>query len=74
VNVSVEVTLVDLCCERFDVEIAIQSNDDYCRRLVMLCNCLSPDTIRYDRPTRSYFNVRSKDDMSQLNLPHGNDN
>ena len=26
--------------------------------------------IRYD--TRCYFNVRSKADMSQLNLPHGN--
>ena len=25
--------------------------------------------IRYD--TRSYFNVRSKADISQLNLPHG---
>ena len=30
------------------------------------------DTIRYD--TRCHFNVRSKADMSQLNLPHGNDN
>jgi len=30
------------------------------------------DTIRYD--TRGYFNVRSKADMSRLNLPHGNDN
>ena len=32
------------------------------------------DTIRYD--TRCYFNVRSKADigLSQLNLPHGNDN
>ena len=30
------------------------------------------DTIRYD--TRCYINVRSKADMSQLNLPHGNDN
>jgi len=30
---------------------------------------LSYDTIRYD--TRCYFNVRSKADMSQLNLPHG---
>ena len=30
------------------------------------------DTIRYD--TRCYFNVRSKADISQLNLPHGNDN
>jgi len=27
---------------------------------------------RYD--TRCYFNVRSKADMSQLNLPHGTDN
>ena len=29
-------------------------------------------TIRYD--TRCYFNVRSKSDISQLNLPHGTDN
>ena len=29
-------------------------------------------TIRYD--TRCYFNVRSKADMRQLNLPHGTDN
>jgi len=29
-------------------------------------------TIRYD--TRCYFNVRSKADTSQLNLPHGTDN
>jgi len=35
-------------------------------------NMLRYDTIRYD--TRCYFNVRSKADMSQLNLPHGNDN
>ena len=27
------------------------------------------DTIQYD--TRCYFNVRSKADISQLNLPHG---
>ena len=27
-----------------------------------------------DRDTRCYFNVRSKADMSQLNLPHGTDN
>jgi len=32
----------------------------------------SRGTIRYD--TRCYFNVRSKADTSQLNLPHGNDN
>ena len=30
------------------------------------------NTIRYD--TRCYFNVRSKADISQLNLPHGTDN
>jgi len=30
------------------------------------------NTIRYD--TRCYSNVRSKANMSQLNLPHGNDN
>ena len=33
---------------------------------------IAPATIRYD--TRCYFNVRSKADMSQLNLPHGTDN
>jgi len=32
----------------------------------------SYDKIRYD--TRCYFNVRSKADISQLNLPHGTDN
>jgi len=32
------------------------------------CRC----TIRHD--TRCYFNVRSKADTSQLNLPHGNNN
>jgi len=31
-----------------------------------------PTTIRYD--TRCYINVRSKANMSQLNLPHGTDN
>jgi len=33
---------------------------------------IQPHTIRYY--TRCYFYVRSKADMSQLNLPHGNDN
>ena len=33
---------------------------------------MASDTIRYD--TRCYFNVRSKADISQLNLPHGTDN
>jgi len=35
-------------------------------------NSSSEHTIRYD--TRCYFNVRSKADISQLNLPHGTDN
>ena len=30
----------------------------------------STTTIQYD--TRCYFNVRSKADMSRINLPHGN--
>jgi len=30
--------------------------------------------LRYERETRCYFNVHSKADMSQLNLPHGTDN
>jgi len=34
--------------------------------------CTSLHKIRYD--TRCYFNVRSKADISQLNLPHGTDN
>jgi len=29
---------------------------------------------RYDTIERCYFNVRSKADMRQLNLPHGNNN
>ena len=36
----------------------------HCERLTKLL------FIRYD--TRCYFNMRSKADMSQLNLPHGN--
>jgi len=35
-------------------------------------NPLGYDMIRYD--ARCYFNVRSKVDISQLNLPHGTDN
>ena len=42
------------------------------RRPVRNLTLLLYDTIRYD--TRCYFNVRSKADMSQLNLPHGTDN
>jgi len=36
---------------------------------IVVYNC---GLTRYD--TRGYFNVRSKADMSQLNLPHGTDN
>ena len=46
---------------------------DHAKHRVEVCIAHQPyDTIRYD--TRCYFNVRSKADMSQLNLPHGNDN
>ena len=30
--------------------------------------------IKHEYDTRCYFNVRSKADISQLNLPHGTDN
>jgi len=36
------------------------------------CSLRNEIIVRYD--TRCYFNVRSKADMSQLNLPHENDN
>ena len=39
----------------------------------IVCSCeVSSVDIRYD--TRCYFNVRSKADASQLNLPHGTNN
>ena len=34
--------------------------------------CITTGSLRYD--TRCYFNVHSKADISQLNLPHGTDN
>jgi len=40
---------------------------EYCDERLCVCVCL-----RYD--ARCYFNVRSKADISQLNLPHGTDN
>ena len=40
--------------------------------LTRSCDTVRYDTIRYD--TTCYFNVRSKADISQLNLPHGTDN
>jgi len=39
--------------------------------------CVLKAWIRYDttfRCVKCYFNVRSKADISQLNLPHGTDN
>jgi len=36
---------------------------------VVILLCITVFTIRYD--TRCYFNVRSKANVSQLNLPHG---
>ena len=41
------------------------------RRLFVSC-LIRCNTIRYD--TICYFNVRSKADVSQLNLPHGTNN
>jgi len=43
---------------------------EYCERT----NAISRErpVVRYD--TRCYFSVRSKADISQLNLPHGTDN
>ena len=50
-----------------------QLSDQYLRSQHVYClRLLGYDTIRYD--TRCYFNVRSKADISQLNLPHGTDN
>ena len=40
--------------------------------LALTLVALLTSLIRYD--TRCYFNVRSKADISQLNLPHGTDN
>ena len=46
--------------------------DKFCYLGEMLSVHGDADTIQYD--ARCYFNVRSKADMSRLNLPHGNDN
>ena len=41
--------------------------------VTIICTC-TRYTIGLQYDTRCYFNMRSKADMSQLNLPHGNDN
>jgi len=55
------------------VSAVIAARSTSCLRLIS-SSLLSavPVAIRYD--TRCYFNVRSKANMSQLNLPHGNNN
>jgi len=53
-----------LAVELVDGRLVAVSNDGSGPRYV--------DTIRYD--TRCYFNMCSKADISQLNLPHGTDN
>jgi len=54
----------------FTVETSVNNHVDIWVRSHFIRNLY--DTIRYD--TRRYFNVRSKANMSQLNLPHGTDN
>jgi len=49
----------------FHVRININTNS----KSLMYNKIPTQDTIRYD--TRCYFNVRSKADISQLNLPDG---
>ena len=51
----------------------------YVRLVCLSVICLGHNTsdlrqICDDEATRCYFNVRSKADISQLNLPHGTDN
>ena len=58
----------DDCGDLSDEDETACSQLIHCRQLVTA----NHDTIRYD--TRCYFNVRSKADVSQLNLPHGTDN
>jgi len=54
--------------------VILSSPPDHCSkeaRSALKMHRLKSD-LRYD--TRYYFNVRSKADISQLNLPHGTDN
>ena len=48
------------------------STFDFCKGYWAIPMAEESKDIRYD--TRCYFNVRSKADISQLNLPHGTDN
>jgi len=48
----------------------MRNNDEIIRYIVSRLKNYA--LIRYD--TRCYFNMRSKADISQLNLPHGTEN
>ena len=50
----------------------VQHRDRQTHRPRNSCDTIRYDTIRY--VTRCRFNVRSKADISQLNLPHGTNN
>jgi len=59
-NCGNEAELLGLCTPRYE---SFRAGEPGLHRFIGL---------RYD--TRCYFNVRSKADISQLNLPHGTDN
>jgi len=42
--------------------------------LILAVADIGYDFIKLPYDARCYFNVRSKADISRLNLPHGNDN
>jgi len=59
--------------DRWNQLVGETSDREVIRTASLSASCtIVDDTIRYD--TRCYFNVRSKADISQLNLPHGTDN
>jgi len=53
---------------------ATDNNIEYQLSIKCKQDALLLQRLRYDTITRCYFNVRSKADISQLNLPHGTDN
>jgi len=62
---SLDLSSLDFVVNRLFMKLFKTSNID-----VVKC-CQDYFGLRYD--TRCYFNVRSKADISQLNLPHGFD-
>ena len=70
---ALDTTLPAFAAERRRPQHGARSCRSFVPSAPPLCiSALKYDTIRYD--TRCYSNVRSKADMSQLNLPHGTDN